>query len=220
MQPAQVADGAVLISTADAMGANGMRLLAVAHRPGGWAAEERWTSNGLKPYFNDFVVHKGHAFGFDGSILACIDLADGKRKWKGGRYGNGQLVLLPDQNLLIVLSEEGEVALVGAKPDQFTGARPVPGTRRQDLEPPGTCRRRAAGSQWPGDGRVPAVARGSLTCARRAHAHAVLASVLHVLRPVRRVQIPVLRHLHVRCEFARERSCSGKLGTRPLTGFL
>jgi hypothetical protein len=62
---------------------------------GGWTVEERWTSTGLKPSFNDYVVRKGHAFGFDGSILACIDLADGTRRWKGGRCGHGQLVLLP-----------------------------------------------------------------------------------------------------------------------------
>jgi hypothetical protein len=76
-------------------------------------------SNGLKPYFNDFIVHKGHAFGFDGGILACIDLADGQRKWKGGRYGHGQLVLLPEQDLLLVVSEQGELALVKATPDAF-----------------------------------------------------------------------------------------------------
>jgi len=117
VQPAQTADGDVLIAVSDS---SGTRRLALAHGPDGWTSKERWTSNGLKPYFNDFVVHKGHAFGFDGSILACIDLEDGSRKWKGGRYGNGQLVLLPEQDLLLVLSEEGELALVKATPDQFT----------------------------------------------------------------------------------------------------
>lgn len=120
VQPALTADGDVLINAISMNGGVGVRRIVVAHGPGGWTTEERWTSNGLKPYFNDFVVHKGHAFGFDGSILACIDLEDGKRKWKGGRYGNGQLVLLPDQDLLLVLSEEGELALVRATPDQFT----------------------------------------------------------------------------------------------------
>jgi hypothetical protein len=97
----------------------GTRRLHVMRESGAWKVEERWTSTGLKPYFNDFVVHNGHAFGFDGSILACIDLADGTRKWKGGRYGNGQLLLLADQDLLLVLSEEGELALVKASVDGF-----------------------------------------------------------------------------------------------------
>jgi outer membrane protein assembly factor BamB len=65
-------------------------------------------------------VHQGYAFGFDGNFLACIDVADGTRKWKGGRYGNGQLVLLPDQDLLIVITEDGELALVSAATDRFT----------------------------------------------------------------------------------------------------
>src|SRR5260370_22511340 len=117
VQPGLTGDGDVLISVSDS---SGTRRIAVAHGPEGWTSKERWTSMGLKPYFNDFVVHHGHAFGFDGSILACIDLEDGQRKWKGGRYGNGQIVLLPDQDLLVVLSEQGELALVTATPDHFT----------------------------------------------------------------------------------------------------
>ena len=120
VQPALIAGGDVLINTVDSGGGIGSRRLAVGHGPGGWTVKERWTSKALRPYFNDFVVHKGHAFGFDGRILACIDLEDGTRKWKGGRYGNGQLVLLSDQDLLLVLSEKGELALVGATPDRLT----------------------------------------------------------------------------------------------------
>jgi outer membrane protein assembly factor BamB len=120
MQPAVTADGDLLITAGDAMGGVGMRRIAVAQGPTGWTAEERWTSTGLKPSFNDSVVHNGYVFGFDGGILACIDVKDGRRKWKGGRYGQGQLVLLRDQDLLLVLSEEGELALVKATPDQFS----------------------------------------------------------------------------------------------------
>ena len=120
VQPAVAANGDVLIAAGDAMGGLGMRRVAVAKGAGGWTVEERWTSRGLKPYFNDFVVHEGHAFGFDGSILSCVNLEDGERAWKGGRYGHGQLLLLPEQDLLLVLSEEGELALVGAGSERFT----------------------------------------------------------------------------------------------------
>jgi outer membrane protein assembly factor BamB len=119
VQPAVITNGDLLVNTSGSAGGISTRRLAVANEAGGWTIEERWTSNRLKPYFNDFVVHEGHAFGFDGRILACIDLEDGERKWKGGRYGNGQLLLLRDQGLLLVLSEEGELALVDAAPDQF-----------------------------------------------------------------------------------------------------
>jgi outer membrane protein assembly factor BamB len=126
VQPALTAEGDVVINSIAATGGLGTRRLAIAHQSGGWQVQERWTSNGLKPYFNDFVVHKGHAFGFDGHILACIDLEDGKRIWKGGRYGNGQLVLLPEQDLLLVLSEDGDLALVSATPDRYKEIARVP----------------------------------------------------------------------------------------------
>ena len=126
VQPAQMPNGDILINAIASTGGIGIRRLAVVHDDNGWRAEERWTSIGLKPYFNDFVVHKGHAFGFDGNILSCIDLEDGKRVWKGGRYGGGQLVLLRDQDLLLVVSEEGELALVSATPDKFTEIARMP----------------------------------------------------------------------------------------------
>jgi outer membrane protein assembly factor BamB len=126
VQPAMTADGDLLISALAATGGFGIRRLAVARGSSGWTVEERWTSTGLKPYYNDYVVHNGYAFGFDGSILSSIDLKDGTRKWKGGRYGAGQLVLLRDQDLLLVLSEEGDVVLVSATPDQFKEIARVP----------------------------------------------------------------------------------------------
>jgi hypothetical protein len=56
------------------------------------------------------------AYGFDKGIFCSVDLATGKRLWKGGRYGYGQVLLLKPQNVLVILSERGEVALVAANP--------------------------------------------------------------------------------------------------------
>jgi outer membrane protein assembly factor BamB len=121
VQPAVLEGRDLLIGSGSGLATNtGMLRITVARDSNSWTAKERWTSTGLKPYFNDFVVHAGHAFGFDGSILACIDVADGTRKWKGGRYGHGQVLLLPEQNLLLVLSEDGELALVSASAEKFT----------------------------------------------------------------------------------------------------
>jgi outer membrane protein assembly factor BamB len=120
VQPALIEGHDVLLGSGSGGEEVGMRRLSVTRGPDGWRVEERWTSKGLKPYFNDFVVHENRAFGFDGTILSCIDLADGTRKWKGGRYGQGQMIVLPDQDVLLVLSEEGELALVAAAPDRFT----------------------------------------------------------------------------------------------------
>jgi outer membrane protein assembly factor BamB len=121
VQPALTAEGDVLISQVDDSAVPiGTRRLAVAHAADGWTVEERWTSIRMKPSFSPLVVHEGYAFGFDGRLLACIDVADGERKWKGGRYGSGQLLLLPDQDLLLVVSEQGELALVAATPERFT----------------------------------------------------------------------------------------------------
>ena len=163
LQPTMMPDGDILISTGGGIGGAGVRRLSVSQGSGGWTVQDRWTSDGLKPFFNDYVIHKGHAYGFDGRILSCIDLKDGSRKWKGGRYGQGQMVLLPDQDLLLVLSEEGELALVGSHAGEVRRDRTLSCARWQDVEPSGARRRHAVRAQWRGDGGVPDASAGPIS---------------------------------------------------------
>jgi outer membrane protein assembly factor BamB len=116
IQPAQIADNDIL---ADAGDIKGLKRVTIKKSSGGWTTEERWSSNRLRPNFNDFVVHKDHAYGFEGPCLVCMDTGNGERKWKGGRYG-GQILLLADQDMLLVLSEEGVLALVKAIPEKLS----------------------------------------------------------------------------------------------------
>lgn len=97
----------------------GMSLVEVSRQGEKWTTAKRWESRGLKPTLNDFVVCDGAVYGFDDGICCCIDLKTGKRRWKAGRYGHGQLMLLADQKLLLVLSETGEVILVAVNPDKL-----------------------------------------------------------------------------------------------------
>ena len=116
VQPAVTADGDVLVTAGDR---SGLVRLGVQRGSGGWEVRERWASIRLKPYYNDFVVHQGHAYGLDGGRLVCLDLARGERRWKGGRFGHGQLLLVSDADLLLVVTEAGELALAAASPDAF-----------------------------------------------------------------------------------------------------
>jgi outer membrane protein assembly factor BamB len=115
LQPHPVGTSQVLIaSEADI----GLALLEVQRDGGTWVAARRWSSKALRPSFNDFVVHQGSIYGFDGGIFCCVDRGTGERRWKQGRYDHGQVLLLAEQGLLLVVSERGEVVLVAASPDR------------------------------------------------------------------------------------------------------
>jgi len=116
VQPGLTGNGHILLSTRNG---TALRCLAVQQQQDEWSVTEEWVSNRLKPNFNDYVIHKGFAYGFDGMSLSCMDLQDGSRMWKSGNYG-GQILLLADQDLLLVLSEKGELSLVRAQPEHFT----------------------------------------------------------------------------------------------------
>ncbi len=84
-----------------------------------WKVVERWATTQMRPEFPNFVVHQGHAYGFDVSIFCCIDLARGKRCWKEGRFGRGQVLLLAEQSLLLLVSDTGEAILLKAHPERY-----------------------------------------------------------------------------------------------------
>ena len=109
-QPLITGPDRVFISTAT----DAVMLQLTAGADGHLTPRELWRTNRMNNTFSSSVLHDGFIYGLDGSILACIDASTGELKWKGGRYGFGQVLLASGH--LIVLTEQGELALVRADP--------------------------------------------------------------------------------------------------------
>ena len=124
VQPAVVNDTDLLLGTGFGMGTQRVR---VKHDGDAWTTDVVWKTTAIKPYYNDLVIHHDYLYGFDGNILTCVKLDDGSSVWRTTGYGNGQLILLADQDLLLILSEKGEIALVDAKPGSYVERGKIPG---------------------------------------------------------------------------------------------
>jgi len=90
----------------------GTALVKVTQQKGQWSAELVWNSNHLKSKLSNFVVRDDFVYGLDNGLLTCLNLANGQRMWKRGRYGHGKLLLVKDK--LLIQAESGEVILVVA----------------------------------------------------------------------------------------------------------
>jgi len=106
----------------------GAELIEIATSVGGkeFTATSVWKQpRVLQTKFTNVVVHEGHAYGLSEGILECVELASGKRKWKQGRFEHGQILGVGD--LLLVLSETGELSLVELSPKKFSllGSMPL-----------------------------------------------------------------------------------------------
>jgi outer membrane protein assembly factor BamB len=110
-QPLVIGDNRVFLSSGYGTGAAVIELTPAAS---GFSVREVWRNSRMKNQFSSSVLHEGFIYGLDESILACIDAVTGDPKWKGGRYGYGQVMLASGH--LIVLTESGELALVRATP--------------------------------------------------------------------------------------------------------
>jgi outer membrane protein assembly factor BamB len=74
----------------------------------------------MKTKFSNIVVRDGYAYGLDDVLLSCVELETGRVMWRNRRspaFGHGQVLLAGD--VLIVLSEQGELALVEVSPERY-----------------------------------------------------------------------------------------------------
>jgi outer membrane protein assembly factor BamB len=108
-----VVENTVLLPTSMNLGTRAIR---INNENGQLLAAEWWTARQLRPDFTDLVALDGFVYGIDGGFLTCVDLKTGERKWKGGRYGKGQVLLLENSGLLLIAAEDGRVVLARADP--------------------------------------------------------------------------------------------------------
>ncbi len=120
-QPIRLDDQSLLIGTGYGLGSTRLELKVDGEN---WTVTQGWKTNKLKLKFNDAVLKDGFVYGLDDGILTCLDVATGKPKWKGGRYGYGQLLLF--ESTLLILTEQGEIVLVAAQPTGYDEQARIP----------------------------------------------------------------------------------------------
>ncbi len=128
----------------------GAALVEVTGAGNSFTARTFWENINMKNKFNSSVLHEGHVYGLDEGILTCFDVNTGARKWKGGRYGYGQVLLASGH--LIVMSDTGELALVKASPAEYSEVARFAALDRKDLELSGDRRWAAVCPQRDADG--------------------------------------------------------------------
>lgn len=110
-QPILAGDDRIFVSSGYG---HGCALLKISAEGEGFTVTELWRNANMKNKFNSSVIYKGYIYGLDEGVLACLELETGRKMWKAGRYGHGQLIVADGK--LIVLGEMGDLSLVKASP--------------------------------------------------------------------------------------------------------
>ena len=121
-QPAVLDGDRVFLSAGYGMGC--VMLQVKTAENGKLTAVPLWKNLRMKTQFNSASERDGFLYGLDDGLLACVDAGTGERKWKSGRYGSGQSLLVDD--LLLVQSERGPVILAAASPHSFAEFGRIP----------------------------------------------------------------------------------------------
>ncbi len=110
--PLVLSENRVLLSAGYGIGS---RLLQISREGDRVSQTLVWESTRLKAKFTNPVLFDGFVYGLDDGVLVCLDPSNGERRWKGGRYGHGQTLLVG--NRLLVQTEDGDIVLVDPSPD-------------------------------------------------------------------------------------------------------
>ncbi len=113
-QPVPLPGDRLFVSTGYGIG--GKLYQIAAGSDGRLAADVIWETRRLKAKFTQVVHRDGILYGLDDGTLVALDLVDGERRWKRGRYGHGHILLVGD--LLLVQTEKGDVVMLAADPEQ------------------------------------------------------------------------------------------------------
>ena len=111
--PVFIAPDRVFVSSSYSIGG---AMVQITQADTGLGVQELWFTKKMKNHFNSSVYYQGMLYGFDNAILTCIDAQTGEVKWKARGYGKGTLLYADGH--LVVLSEDGKLALVEANPNE------------------------------------------------------------------------------------------------------
>ncbi len=91
---------------------------------GAWEVREVWTSTKvLKTKFTNAIFFEGKLYALSDGVLECVNPADGKREWRGGRFGQGQALIV--NGSILVSGEDGRVAIVDRTSGKTVAEIPV-----------------------------------------------------------------------------------------------
>ena len=129
--PLVVSENRVLLSAGYGVGS---RLLQISRDGDAVNQTLVWESTRLKAKFTNPVVHDGFVYGLDDGVLVCLDPATGERRWKSGRYGHGQTLLVG--NRLIVQDRRRRARPRRGEPRGASRARSLHGVQQKTWNPP------------------------------------------------------------------------------------
>jgi outer membrane protein assembly factor BamB len=107
-------DGRLFISTGYGTGCGMFKLSVTDGKP---AAELLWANKNMKNYFSTCVLVDGYLYGFNNTMLTCMDFETGEATWRQRGFNRGSLFVADGR--LIIFGERGTLAMAEANSEEY-----------------------------------------------------------------------------------------------------